>query len=218
MPYLHLQPDISFAIVDGRAVFLDLRGDRYLALDGLAAEAFDELRRSADGRTSDANAAPLLASGLFAAGNQPGSLRPAAACVPERSNRDETGPARVRDVLTAFALVVRARCALRMMPIGRVLARHANRRTDHAEQPPSAILTLASRFRRARALVPIKPTCLQDSLALHDWLVAHRAFPSLVLGVKLDPFAAHCWVQLGDTTLNDTPDRVGTYTPILVIE
>jgi len=218
MPRLHLKPHVSFAMVDGRAVFLDLRSDRYLALDGVAAKAFDDLRLSADDRTSSMLAEPLLASGLFAIGDQPASVRPTSASVPRRSNRDEPGRPLTGDVLAVLALVVRARCALRVMPIARVLAGHMGRGTGVPAQPPSAVVALASRFRRARALVPIKPTCLQDSLALHAWLAAHGAFATLVLGVRLDPFAAHSWVQHGDTVLNDALDRVATYTPILAIE
>jgi hypothetical protein len=36
-----------------------------------------------------------------------------------------------------------------------------------------------------------------------------------VIGVKLNPFAAHCWLQVGDVVLNDLPERVAAFTPIL---
>ena len=38
----------------------------------------------------------------------------------------------------------------------------------------------------------------------------------VVLAVKLGPFAAHCWTQIGDQVLNDTPEEVARFTPILV--
>ena len=79
-------------------------------------------------------------------------------------------------------------------------------------------MALVSRFQRARSFVPIKPICLQDSLALREWLARRGAGAALVLGVRLDPFAAHSWIQLGDMVLNDSADRVSAYTPILAVE
>jgi hypothetical protein len=49
------------------------------------------------------------------------------------------------------------------------------------------------------------------------YLRRHQYFPDLVLGVRMMPFAAHAWVQDGDTVLNDTVDYVSAYTPILVV-
>jgi hypothetical protein len=39
----------------------------------------------------------------------------------------------------------------------------------------------------------------------------------LVFGAKLNPFAAHCWVQLEDVVLNDRTDNVAVFTPVGVI-
>ncbi|GAD58270.1 hypothetical protein MBEBAB_0520 [Brevundimonas abyssalis TAR-001] len=39
----------------------------------------------------------------------------------------------------------------------------------------------------------------------------------MVFGIKLVPFGAHCWVQAGETVLNDTVDNVSEYTPIMVV-
>jgi hypothetical protein len=41
--------------------------------------------------------------------------------------------------------------------------------------------------------------------------------PELVLGIRLQPFSAHCWVQHGEFLINDTLDRVRTYAPVLVV-
>jgi hypothetical protein len=37
-----------------------------------------------------------------------------------------------------------------------------------------------------------------------------------VMGVSGRPFAAHCWVQVGDRVVNDTLDHVILFTPILI--
>ena len=61
------------------------------------------------------------------------------------------------------------------------------------------------------------PNCLTDSLALASFLSRRSVSWQLVFGVKLDPFAAHCWLQDDGAVLNDAADSVSTFTPILVI-
>jgi hypothetical protein len=71
-------------------------------------------------------------------------------------------------------------------------------------------------FLLLRPLYPRPYLCLFDSLGLLHFLAQFRHFPRWIFGVKLEPFAAHCWVQSGDTVLNDTVEVVRQYTPILV--
>jgi len=79
-------------------------------------------------------------------------------------------------------------------------------------------------FRAAAAYQRLRPfgftaedKCLQDSLALTNYLAAERALARWVIGVKIRPFGAHSWVQSGPTVLNDQPEHVRRYTPILVV-
>jgi hypothetical protein len=60
-----------------------------------------------------------------------------------------------------------------------------------------------------------KSACLLDSIALMEFLAYYRVTPALVIGVNTKPFAAHAWVQMGSTVLNDTPEHVHEYTPIM---
>jgi len=48
-------------------------------------------------------------------------------------------------------------------------------------------------------------------------LLAGTARAELVLAVKLQPFAAHAWVQWQDLVVNDRVDAVRDFTPILVV-
>ena len=75
---------------------------------------------------------------------------------------------------------------------------------------------MAKRFLAVRRLVPVRPNCLLDSLALVRFLRARSASADLVFGVKLEPFGAHCWVQSDDTILNDSIDTASDFTPVLV--
>jgi hypothetical protein len=53
---------------------------------------------------------------------------------------------------------------------------------------------------------------------LREWLDKAGLRPALVFAVRLDPFAAHCWLQHDELVLNDAVDRVGAFTPVLVLE
>ena len=206
-------------MVDDRAVFLDLRRDLYLALDSTAAPAFDAVRSSPNGAVGSAQADTLLGTGLFEPSDERRPLRPArigAATGDLPADRSRPG---LKDMLEILLLLARYRRAVRRQPLEAILSARRGRLQDSSGAlPASTAAALAKRFASARALIPIAPVCLQDSLALHDWLARRGARSSLVLAVRLDPFAAHCWVQHGKTVLNDAADRVAVYSPVLVVE
>ena len=72
-------------------------------------------------------------------------------------------------------------------------------------------------FEQARLLRTAADRCLSRSIALAACLAAHGDRTRIVLGVHSPPFAAHCWVQHGDTVLNDSVEEVLRYQPILVV-
>jgi hypothetical protein len=218
MVYLAIQPHVGFALVEERPIFLDVRRDRYFGLDRDSEQGFLAAHRSSGALDlEDELASRLLATGLFASGVRPRPLEPAQFQPPERGLSG--GPSRLRpaEIATAWLLIARARRQLRRQKLERLIDRRRTQRRPSRYRTPDEIEALCARFRRARALVPIEPTCLQDSLALRDWLHARQASAPIVFGVKLDPFAAHCWVQSGNTVLNDAPDKVREFTPILVV-
>lgn len=216
MSYLALKPHVSYALVEGRSVFLDLRRDRYFALGAAAAEVF--IRCRSDPSTPvDLAGSPLLATGLFEPAAEPARLEPAPVITPEREAAG-TSRAGFRDVVEAAALLARARRAIRREPLERLVRSHLQASENGGHSSSHEVEMLSLRFRAARGWVPVKPSCLLDSLALCQWLARRSAFARLVIGVKLDPFAAHCWVQLESVVLNDAPDRVARYVPILAIE
>ena len=62
-----------------------------------------------------------------------------------------------------------------------------------------------------------KDACLVDSLALLEFLRRHGVHTTWVIGVMTGPFRAHSWLQQGRTVLNDRLVRVNMFTPILAI-
>ena len=72
-------------------------------------------------------------------------------------------------------------------------------------------------FEHARLLRSAADRCLPRSIALSLRLARRGIHAHIVIGVRSDPFGAHCWVQHGEAVLNDTAEEVLRYTPILVV-
>jgi transglutaminase superfamily protein len=204
---------ISFAILDGRAVFMDEDADSYFLLDGATEEHLCELLRTDVPLASD----PRLLEALGITGGTCEVVRTKRAA-PSASLVDEdcpSSPVRIFDVLKITKLLVQTRLRLRRLPIGKLLWHVTKGRPGTA--PGNGVNAGARRFATARRFVPVKRNCLVDSLALLQWLDLEPQQPELVFGVKLDPFAAHCWVQRDDLVLNDSIESLLAFTPVRVI-
>jgi hypothetical protein len=77
---------------------------------------------------------------------------------------------------------------------------------------------LVAIFRRLRSFVfSGHRRCLFHALTLVRFLARYGVYPDFVVGVKVDPWAAHSWVQCGEYVLDGTPEQVRFFTPILVV-
>jgi hypothetical protein len=86
------------------------------------------------------------------------------------------------------------------------------------EVQADTLIGLLASYRRLRSLLfTSKNACLYDSLVLRRFLEYYGFFPLCIIGVKTGPFRAHAWVQEGDTVLNDVPECVCEFTPVLVV-
>jgi hypothetical protein len=209
---------LSYGLVAGRPVFMDERHDSYFLLEESTEAEFLDLIESEG--TLEAGGSASLRSAL---GAPHGSPRIALARPPHagRSLLDEIGAAsraRIRDALSVGLLLRRARSAIATKPIRDILFDLAHGMTTARQQVGDGeIVRDAGRFIAARRVVPHASNCLTDSLALVHWLERPRGV-LLVFGVKLEPFGAHCWVQLGDLLLNDRLDTIAQFRPVRVIE
>lgn len=218
LPMAHLRmPDhLGVCEVDGRIVMLDLRRDRYLELDPLTAPALRRWRDGDDAFDDDPGLARLIERGMLvpAAGCQP--PRWTDATVRARSLLDRAGASSSRGwrhLPEVAATLWRARQRLRRNGLEAAVEAVRRRKPAGASADPLPCLL---QFRAARMLVPLSPNCLVDSLALSAFLSRRGVRSDLVFGVKLDPFAAHCWLQDDRAVLNDGADSVAAFTPILV--
>jgi len=99
-----------------------------------------------------------------------------------------------------------------------VLQLSANRHRRQDEPANHEIYRrLAAAFSALAPILGRAENCLPRSIAFHALAYAAGHVPSLVIGVKRDPFSAHCWVQDGTLVLNDSAEHVRIFTPILII-
>jgi hypothetical protein len=68
-----------------------------------------------------------------------------------------------------------------------------------------------------RAFFPVKFLCLFDSLALIEFLSCYGLFPAWTFAVRIEPWAAHCWVQQGDYLFNEEIEEAEDYMPIMSV-
>jgi hypothetical protein len=140
------------------------------------------------------------------------ALRPAAA-------GDRIAP-HLRYMPSFLAASVKADYRLRRHPIAQVVrsvALRKRRRGRGVNCGPGAADKLVDAFNVLRPLYPRDYLCLFDSLALIEFLAHYGLLPTWVFGVTSDPFLAHCWVQDGDTVMNDTVEHVGPFVPLMTV-
>lgn len=223
MTYYRLPDHLSFCEVDGRTIFLDLQRDRYIQLDpdtrwilqryGEASKALEEAGPDVE---------RLRALGLIVPSEWPATLAPATTSVPLRSLLDEPcqSPRPAWPLLPELLeTLLRSRRTLKRGGL-EVAVNEVRLRNAIPFGPAPSIAELAAtvgRFRAARRLIPVQPNCLLDSLSLSAFLSRRGARADLVFGVKLDPFAAHCWLQTADAIVNDGADIVTAFTPVLAV-
>lgn len=210
----HLPRHVSFAALGNRVVFLDLNADRYFLLRGADAAAVI----AADSKASEP-VERLIARGLLHAGTGQ-IVRPVDAVAPtagalEASEADGSLP-------LAELLYHRAEAAmlLRVLGLQKTLAwtrRHRRRllaRHRDLVDPRTEASRLARGFARSRLFLPAARLCVPDSLALARSIWRRGIDADLYFGVRLEPFAAHCWLQHDDVLLSDPLNFVADYTPV----
>lgn len=215
-----LAPQVSFCETGHRLVFLDVATDRYFCLEPPMEAAFraamaNDPRAPADTlQTLIARGVLIAGEGLLASTTPPPEPRHSAFDFLERRGLQ---PLRT---MRAVAALIGARGSLRKRGLAATLDALAHvtvndRRTPAPNDADSVAVALA--FRTTQLLVSPLDQCLPRSIALATLLFREGASASFVMGVRLRPFLAHSWVQAGDVVLNDRPDTVRTFTPILVI-
>lgn len=218
---------LHYCQAGGRVVLMDLRSDSYFLLQKDLESIFLAQANGLETRPADRD--KLRALDLLAdAGceRQPAvgdSVPPATRSAIE--DAASPGTTRAAIVIEVTWLVLSTKRRLATEHIAAIID-HCRLASSGAAKPRSLMGTPADDKRlidatrdytAARHFVPVKPSCLLDTLALRTFLARRRLTASIVFGVSPDPFAAHAWLQSGDLVLNETVSYARMHTPILVV-
>jgi hypothetical protein len=212
MQLFALRPHVRACIDGANLVFLDLRHDRYRAVPIRSAPTI--VGFTDEGPRRSASAASLVALDLIE------EVEGAVDCAQRRTRAPEAKLAIGREaqptLMDAVRFVVgcnRAAFALKRRRLDLTLASIVRRKVLLREgaQPVERAVGV---FEALRPWYPRARVCLFDSLALMSFMLDCGIAPTLVLGVRTTPFAAHCWLELGDRLVSDMSDYCPSFTPI----
>jgi hypothetical protein len=242
-----LSPHVHVCVAGKQVVLLDLERDKYLSMayshpigrwvrgwpvpPSESAATSEARSPHAESPVAEADAenrllAKMIAQGLLVKDPSTGKEAwPAVAEPPTLAMIEHDLNSRPRTTLAQFWRVciayTKAKWALKRRPIKQVVqAVRLRKKLGPATSTldPDAVRHLVTAFAHLRPLLyTARDACLLDSLTLVNFLATYDYFPQWVFGVKTDPFYAHCWVQQHDFVLNDTPDYVRGFSPILVV-
>lgn len=190
-------------------MFLDIVADRYFMLPQEQADHFLDMIRDLD----HADPSPLFAS-LFSQCDGVSAVDPTTTNV----LHEGIPPAERRINISMLAVLwthVSAWRMLRTLPFEQVLQRIASPIANRGDGRD--IVRRAKEFGSSDALIDRHDRCLLKTVAMAIYLRRHGMQPTMVLGVTLNPFRAHCWLQSDAVLLNETPEVVRNFTPILVV-
>lgn len=214
-----LRHGLFYRRIDGCPILLDISRDRYLALGTRLADALELAIASDFGcPENEASFRMLIQRGLVVVTDRPSLPPDSLAPVTYDLRRQVRTKAGVLDTLTAAAAIVRSEMRLRRLPFERVIT-HLRRRKPPEDTTGDFVdlLGFAASYRMVSGLVAMNDKCLARSLGLAEALFRRGHSATFVIGVAINPFAAHSWVQSGATVLNDDVDRVRLFSPIMAI-
>lgn len=209
---------LTYCIIDGTALFLDLPRDRYLRLSTAANAAFCGWH---DGGTpTQTEWRALDAAGILVAGDTGSPANAASASTVRRCHPGiAAGPFVFSELARALWMQRKVERRIRSKGLQRMIEdlqrlRQAGGKVELQESRCGQAVLRA--FEVARLLRGSSDTCLPRSIAIVLCLARHGIRAEVVLGVKLGPFAAHAWACKDGDVLNDTAEEIARFTPILV--
>lgn len=222
-----LAPDVYVHVGEAGAIWLDVRHDRYFGqpreeIQGLAAcvngwpnrgegpPTFSERACAIAEALVDRELLTRKCTGRSAA---PPRLERVSSALLDDAEFGSSIRYAPRFALSCAKIWYRHRSLHRAME--RVTVRATTRAWAEDERTRARHLVAAFTTLRRYAYTA-RRACLFDSLVLVEFLAHFDLYPQLVVGIQAQPFAAHFWVQQGATVLNDRPEHVRRYTPLLV--
>lgn len=211
---MHLAGWVHGARLGQDIVLLDTRKGEYFCLPN-GADAFSP--SGSDLEILDADLAADLSD--LALLGEPDPLRRAP---PPRASLDLGSPPSPRlatrellDAVVAYGVMLRRYYRRPFAELITYAAKH--RPTAPPREISADLVRRVALFRRLLPLAPFPGVCLYRAFLLLIFLRQAGFDADWVFGVKTWSFEAHCWLQIGDTVLDDRAERLVAYTPILVV-
>lgn len=211
---LALRSGLHYRRFDTDYVFFDLPVDRYFLLSGVVANRFG---RFVSGRASAADHECLLSRNFLteaSEGDTAGGCKPPVATASLIDAPVAEAPLGM--AVASLWAQRRARRELRLRSLADIVGAFGDERIDMSPSNDEVCGEIAAAFLRARRYAPAIDQCLVRGIAMKRMLLQRGCAASLVFGVTM-PFAAHCWVQAGETVLIDPLDIVLHYQPIFAV-
>lgn len=224
--------DVYLCITHGICVWFDVRQDRF----GGTKEALGGLDRLVEGWPNTATSEPLpdsrataedlVVRGLLTRDERHGKAvvlaNLEAAQQPLIADVSQLRP-RIRwvHVWRFFSAVAITFITLKVISLRYGLRAAENCKRRAARRAKQADLSrtreLVAVFLRLSIFLTNKDRCLPRSLAMLRFLSSFDISPSLAIGVAVNPFNAHCWIQQGIFVCNCDVDLAKSFKPIYVI-
>ena len=214
---MRLRDGLSWCLCGNRTIFLDLYRDRYFGLKPEEENAFRSWLPE-QGACDASALARLEACGLLVAG-EPAVASPSVA-EPQRDLADAAPAAPLGSVGRAVVAQLYASIQLRHRPLRAILesgARSEARCAAPTRNREEIAIRVAAAFVAAGLIVRSADQCLPRALAARAICRSYDLRTSLVFGVRLDPFLAHCWLQQDDAVIVGDLEQIRLFTPILVV-
>jgi hypothetical protein len=219
---MRLRDNLAYCITGGRTVFLDVSRGRYFALPSAADEAFRASLAigldhcSPETLSQSLRHADILVEDHSVSGAQPNPMLP-----PARTELPDGGPPAslslcARALFAEVTTAIRVRASTFSSLIAHVRSVTGSGREISADMGIVSA-RIADAFSRTALILPIRDRCVVRSISYLTMAASQDVPARLVIGVALDPFCAHCWVQAGACVLNDRYERVRGFTPILTV-
>lgn len=219
---LRLRDELYACGAGDRIILLDAIEGRYFSAPEHSESIFGRVLRGVDIAAEDTSVVLGLISRGWLIETSSDFTPPNAPIRPSHELAIDTA---AKGKLTSFLLVCLAQQRANRLVRHRTFAtvRHmvesARGKRQGASLPAAkpVITNIARAFAASEFLFPHSGRCLARSLAFMT--LCHRTafYPSLVFGVRTNPFLAHCWIEADGCVLNDTLEEVGTFSPIMAL-
>lgn len=215
-----LREGLSYCRCGDRIILLDLESDRYFGLGHALERAFINWTDHPDAEDCLSDLRPLLDQGLLIRANSDARSRSALAAGAITRDVVACASIRQRDVVEALATEFFVRFWLRSRPLASVVERlkRAARQTRKGDADTGrSVGMIAAAFERSALLMGSSDRCLSRALAAMIICRRREIDATLVFGVRINPFGAHCWVQHRSMVLVGGYEQARLFTPILAV-